>query len=255
MNLPHVEVVIPSKKRAQVVPRAMAMFPDPIIMVDEIEYDHYRAVLGDKVRIRTHPSLPGLPEIRQHIMDTTEAEVVFQCDDDVLSCWALPGDRKRRLRDPQAIYQLLQTTALCAKEAGTICFYYNAVPDIRKFKPTLPFMLAGHFGGWVQGFWREEFNQHIRYDPAIRLRQYLDVSARVLIKYRLMWCDSRFGFYVGTHMVSAGGMSGVNRTPEAIAADMALLKARYGDAVDATEEGQLMSKLDVRKLMRRKGQK
>jgi hypothetical protein len=57
------------------------------------------------------------------------------------------------------------------------------------------------------GFWREEFNRHVRFDPTIQ-HAGIDATMRILHRYRIVWCDMRFCFVPGPHMVSPGGLAG-----------------------------------------------
>lgn len=188
---PKIEVVIASRKREVIVANAIRLYHDPIVCVDEVEEQSYRAMLETvmperTIRFLTHPSINGIGHIRQFIMEKVEADVVFQADDDVHGVSAMPGMRARKIDDPDRIAEIIRNTAINCREAGTIFFWYLPKPDPRWYKPQTPFTLASICGGWVQGFWREEFNRHIKYDRKLTCKWNVDISAQVLTQYRLI---------------------------------------------------------------------
>ena len=221
------EVVIPSRQRSHLIPRAMSHFIDPIICVDEKEADTYQKALGKDVRIITHPGY-HLPRIRQHIMDTVEADVIFQCDDDLKMVKALPGNLPHRLRDPEKIREVIMNAAMNAREAGTILFAFEENLSSKWYSPHRPFRLHGQIVGCNCGLWREEFNRHVRYDPTIR-RENVDLVMRTIIKYRFTWVDTRYAFVPGPHVVSK--TCGIKSTTDSIDIANQQIVERYGDQV------------------------
>ena len=63
------QVVIPSRKRSGMVHKAMSLFRNPLVCVDEAEADEYRKVVPEK-QLWLHPSsVNTLQTIRQWILD------------------------------------------------------------------------------------------------------------------------------------------------------------------------------------------
>ncbi|HEY4491227.1 MAG TPA: hypothetical protein VI958_04460, partial [Acidobacteriota bacterium] len=92
-----IQVVIPSRGRSSSVGKAAALFLDPIICVDEIEFDDYRKAVPH-LKLLAHPKeVNVLQTIRQWILDNVKAQVIFQCDDDVHNVYSMVGYRVRKI--------------------------------------------------------------------------------------------------------------------------------------------------------------
>jgi hypothetical protein len=225
-----VQVVIPSRKRSHMVGKAAALFVDPIVCIDEDELGEYKRKEPALCYV-THPSkFNTLQLIRQWILDNIKEDVIFQCDDDVHKVWSLVGHRQRRIRDPLVVQDIILNAALNCREAGTVMFFFSHTSDPRQCRSPHPFLLVSQPVGNAMGFWRKEFNEKIRFDPAIQ-HGGLDAAMRCLFHYRIVWCDTRFCFQPGPHMTLEGGLAGV-RTAAGMDYDDAILKKRYGDAID-----------------------
>jgi hypothetical protein len=231
-------VVIPSKGRADLVGRAARLFTAPIVAVDESEESEYRR-LNPGLKIIAHRGFKWLPQIRQWILDTVKSDVIFQCDDDIKGFCCVVGYRRRRIEDPQTIEAIIRNSASNCLEAGTILFFFQHHPDVRKDNVFRPFVFTKTPVGCAQGYWREAFNKEIRYDSRIKTKANLDIALRVMFKRRIIWCDERFGFRNDSHITLKGGLS-TYRTPEMMQEDIAILKRRFGDAINLQQfdEGQ-----------------
>ena len=155
--------------------------------------------------------------------------MIFQCDDDVHSLYALPGHKVRRIRDPDVVEDVLWNAALNSRDAGTVMFWFAHTPNPIQCDSCKPFRLVSQPVGCAMGIWRKPFNKQIRFDPDIQ-HAGLDAAMRCLYHYRIVWCDSRFSFLPGPHMTAEGGLSGI-RTAEGIEQDDELLMRRYGKAL------------------------
>jgi hypothetical protein len=230
VSWPSLSVAIPSKGRADIVGRAARLFVDPIVCVDECEEKEYRRQ-NPKLRIITHRGFKWLPEIRQWILNTLKTDVVFQCDDDITGFCCVVGQRRRKIEDSETIEAIIRNAAVNCYEAGTILFFFQHHPDVRKDNVFRPFVLTKTPVGCAQGYWREAFNKEIRYDPTIKTKANLDIALRVMVKRRITWCDERFGFENPSHIALRGGLS-TYRTTEMMKQDIAILKKRFGSALE-----------------------
>jgi hypothetical protein len=226
---PRLEIVIPSRHRTQLIRRAVAFHRDPIVCVDEEEVKDYKAVLPH-TRLLAHPSeVNTLQRIRQWILDHVEADIIFQMDDDIKRVECMVGHQTRKLTDPADIEAIIWNAALNCQQAGTIFFFFAQVSNPITFQSWKPFKFVTPPVGCAMGFWREAFNRHIRFDPTIQ-HAGIDATMRILHRYRIVWCDMRFCFVPGPHMVSPGGLAGI-RTADGIEIDDERLRRRYGQAI------------------------
>jgi hypothetical protein len=238
------EIVIPSHARPRLAATAAALFPDPLICVARDEEKSYRGVLP-RARIIAHPNIKGLPNIRQWIMDTVKADAVFMVDDDIYECRSLVPMPPHQVEDPEAVFEIVRNCALNAREAGTICFWFLPKSDPRIYHCDYPFQLTGTYKGWVQGFWRKEFNEHIRFDSNIKIKANIDVSLRIARRYKFLWCDCRYAFNPAAHMNAAGGLSS-QRTEAALEADYAYLRKKFGAVIQIDHKAKLENKIRLR---------
>jgi len=238
------EIVIPSHGRPRLAAAAAALFPSPLLVVAKNEEKGYATVLP-KARIAAHPNVKGLPMIRQWIMDNVDADAIFMVDDDIFECRSMTPTPPHVIEDPEDVLAIVRNCALNAREAGTICFWFLPKADPRFYHCDYPFQLTGTYKGWVQGFWREEFNKHIRFDPRIRIKANIDISLRIARRYKFLWCDCRYAFNPRPHMTTAGGLSAV-RTEAALAADYEVLRQKFGAAIQIDHKGKLENRLSVR---------
>ena len=224
-----IQVVIPSRGRSASVGKAAALFLDPIICIDETEFDDYRKA-APHLRLLAHPKeVNVLQTIRQWILDNVKAPVIFQCDDDVHNVYSMVGYRVRKITDPRDIQAIIYHAALNCRDAGTILYFFAHVRNPVEFLTPQPFRFVSPPVGCAMGIWRREFNRNIRFAPGFQ-HAGLEAALRIMHKYRIIWCDTRFCFQPNTHLSAPGGLSGL-RTADGLAHDDALLKKRFGDAI------------------------
>lgn len=219
------KVVIPSKGRSQtILEESLVLFPEALVTVDEAEVDDYLKVLPES-QVVAHPGrkeLPNLASIHNWIHEHIEAESIVTADDDMLSVTCLVGWRPRRYRDPVVVRQLLESSAICARDAGCGMFGYNLSPSPKFFKPDTPFRLnvgIGQVHGYIRG-------HGLRWDQQLQFFGDMDVTLSSLIKHRIIWSDQRW-LFVGRRLTNAGGLSG-QRSMEAYAAAQARVDEKWG---------------------------
>jgi hypothetical protein len=227
---PKIQVVIPSRRRSDIVGKAAKLFHDPIVCVDESEVAEYKRKVPH-LKILPHPSeVNVLQRIRQWILDNVKADVIFMCDDDVHNVYSMVGYRVRPIENLNDIERIIYNAAMNCRDAGTILFFFAHTRNPVEFRTQAPFRFVSPPVGCAMGYWREEFNRNIRHDPGIQ-HAGLDAALRIMAgKYRVIWCDTRFCFQPRTHLTATGGLAGL-RTAEGIAKDDALLQKRFGNAV------------------------
>ena len=124
------QVVIPSRKRVESCKKTIRLFHDPIVTVAESEMSDYASLLCEVV---SHPDdLVGCGPIRQWILDNFGGNTIFMADDDISHVWCLLGtSRKRAIRDPVAIMQILENAEMIARAIGAHVFGFNQAWDVR----------------------------------------------------------------------------------------------------------------------------
>jgi hypothetical protein len=215
----HCRIIIPSRQRADTLTqKALRLFPDATICVHKREAAAYRRVVpADQLLLH---NVEGLGIIRQWILDHVPDEVVVMADDDISMLYSLAGVRARRLDDPLAARQLLETTAACAKAAGARIFGFNQ-GDIRKFLPQKPFSFNTWVGGLIGIIGRE-----LRYDPRLRLHDDVDLCLQSLLQHRILWQDQRF-LFSHVRFTGAGG-NAASRSQAQHDEEIAYLRRKWG---------------------------
>jgi hypothetical protein len=214
-----VRIIIPSRGRSATLrQKALRLFPDATVCVHQQDVPAYRQILpADQLLVH---DVEGLGIIRQWILDHVEDETVVMADDDISMLYSLAGVRARRLDDPQVAYDVLETTALCAKAAGARVFGFNQ-GDIRKFLPQKPFVLSGWVGGLIGIIGRAT-----RYDPVCKLHDDIDFCLQSLQRDRIIWQDQRF-LFSHIRFAGAGGNAG-SRSKAQHDSEIAYLRRKWG---------------------------
>jgi hypothetical protein len=230
-----VTVYIPSRGRPN-CRNTTRLFPAPILFIAESEADVYRAQ-NPGVKVLTHPdSMIGMARKRQWLWDHCETEALFMVDDDIPGLAALVGNTQRSIKDPRAVQDVLAVTAQCAKDAGTVLFGFQHTADTRHFQAMSPFGFRGFIDGCAMGLVGRD--KRIRFDVRLTCSLDIDISLQVLLHRRILWRDSRFGFYHYNTLrgtARGGGMAGL-RTADSVAQDARLLMEKWGSALDISRE-------------------
>lgn len=221
-------IVIPSRKRVESCRVAAALVPCADVCVAESEKGDY-AEFGK--RLSTHPDeVTGMAAIRTWILDHWDEECVVTFDDDVSRLVCLVGRRPRNIVDPAAVLRVLLNSAAIAKQIGAPLFGYAVTANILSFSPYDPFAFLKAFGP-VLGF----VGRRIYPDPHLNHSTDADMALQALLKYRIVWQDTRFCF---EHKIMTN--SGGNRhfiTIDKWRADQKYLKRKWGVYVKEQTSG------------------
>jgi hypothetical protein len=216
-------IVIPSRRRADLIQRALRLFPDSIVCVGEGEQHDYRAVCPN---ILVHPdNVTGIGPLRTWILQNVPDETVLMVDDDVSHLVTVTGLVKRRIEDAATVRNVVEHVALCAKDAGVSLFGFNQSFDVRKYQPFQPFKIRTWVGGLVGVIGR-----NVMPNVNLRLRHDIDWSLRAIARDRMVWIDDRFGF-VHQRFVGSGG-NAVSRSKERDEQELRYLKDTWRGAVN-----------------------
>jgi hypothetical protein len=222
------KVVIPSRKRVESCRVAAALVPFADVCVAEGEKEDYAEFGG---RLTTHPDeVTGMAAIRTWILDNYNHDCVVTFDDDVFRLVCMVGHRPRNITDPAAVFRILYNSASIAKDIGAPLFGYAITANILGFFPYDPFAFLKAFGP-VLGF----VGRRIYPDPQLNHSTDADMALQALLKYRIVWQDTRFCF---EHKIMTN--SGGNRhfiTTEKWAADQKHLKRKWGPYIKEQVSG------------------
>lgn len=217
-------VVIPSRRRAGRISKAMRMLPDAVVTVDEREEEEYRRLWGD--RVVPHPPLDGIAAIRQWILDNFDDEVLVMCDDDLDCVQPLPtlpgGRRTSRIVDPRDVMQILDNASSIAQEIRAPMFGFSRSSNPTNYHPHQIFGFTTFIQGIV-GF----VGRPVRYDLKLKMSfEDLDIVMSALLKGRFVFVDLRFAWqFVMTR--NTGGLSEVRDLAQ-INAESDYVKRKWG---------------------------
>lgn len=188
------QVVVPSRGRShRIGEETLALFPEAMVSVDESEMDDYRQTVPD-AQLLPHPGraeLKNLSAIRNWIIDNAPAaDALLMVDDDILGFRAVVGWRVRTTRDPATIAAVVESTAVCARDAGAKLFGFSQLRNPSFFRPFRPIRL----NSWVGGIFGLVEGHGLRFDLELPLHDDVDLSLQSLMKHRIVWADLRWCF-------------------------------------------------------------
>lgn len=242
-------VVIPSRKRAALLQQnALPLFPDAYVCVHESEINDYRAIMPDN-RLICHNAV-GLPAIRNFVLDWAGNGPVLMCDDDICAMVVNLGTYNKTIVDPNAIMTVVENTAAVADGFGAKLFGWGFSPHPVACKCLAPYQMYRAVSS-VYGV----FPNVLRYDPKVRARDDVDYCLQHLLRYRVVVSDCRFIFVSREpRMRSIIGGNAYAHSSEAMADEVAYLKAKWGNAVKfstsngATSKGRVQFTINVRRM-------
>jgi hypothetical protein len=196
------EVWIPSKERAENMPKIKGMFPDAIICVHESEYDDYK---NCGLKVETH-DLDKLNLIRNHIIEKCQADCLFTLDDDLKCVWNNIGKSRFRKTDPDFIWQMIENSHRICEDLDIGVFSWPGMVNLMLLDPNYrPVRFTGLiYGGFgVRGTartrqWKTEFGP----------RSDLNFTLETLRDDRICFCDIRFSWDFGLVGTGKGGGTG-----------------------------------------------
>jgi len=210
------------------MPLMLQLLPDAKVIVAASERSDYLAVVPRR-QLLTHDELPTLSDIRNHINGTMQEQCVVMVDDDLNGVMPLIARKKKVLRDPELIFQIVENSHRICEDLDLGLFCYTRSPNTVMMEPECkPFRLVGPamsaFG--VRGPARER-----HFDPEMANCEDFDFSLQAALADRIMLCDMRFYFDFGRIFTGVGGNAG-KMTAERIETALAALKRKWGEFVD-----------------------
>lgn len=203
----NIQVVCLSRRRElTILKHTLALMPYAHVTVEDDEMDAYAQAGVPEEQLVPHPHFETLAELRNWINLTFPSEFVIQVHDDLRYLRSIVGWRPRYYRDPYVIAQLLERTAICARDAGCFLFGFGNIaagpPNYNKMKP---FRLNGYVRnviGFVEG-------HGLEWDPATIGHHDVDIALQSFVKHRIVWRDERWVFddvRLGSNKGGAQGM-------------------------------------------------
>ena len=218
------QVVIPSKSRVEDCRRALQLFPDTIVVVNETQEEMYKE-LG--VPLLCHPSdLFGIGPLKNWILDNLEARELLLVDDDVYQVRSPVGSptKSHVIRDAETIRLLVENTAEIARGAGAPVFGFDqSGGDTRKYRPQDPIKFSGWVGA-VMGI----IGRSVRFDPELRMRADIDFCLSAQLKHRIIVVDGRYSFIHRKRWTYPGGNS-QSRSGKRNQWELEYLQKKWGD--------------------------
>lgn len=219
-------IIIPSRRRPQNVARMNALFPRALWCVDRQDFRDYKL---HKNQALIHPDdVLGPAKKKQWVLDHVDDEVVFLVDDDIKFLFCNVGLVGRRITEPESIQRILDNTLELARGFQTPLFGYAKHADVRKYNPSKPFNLAT----WVSTA-MGIVGRPVRFTDRMVARADVDLSLRVLEKFRIVLSDERFAF-ASDRFTNTGGAATV-RTQASDRSDLLYLKREWGPYVSFKE--------------------
>lgn len=218
-------IVVPSRHRADNLPRLAQLLPGCTVFVHESERAAYEAQACGQVEIATHAITNGIGPIRNAVLDVFDEDCIVMIDDDLMGVVPLLAKRQRRVTDPRIIRQVIESGHHAAADLnlGVFCWSRDSNPigrdnvgnPVRLLAP-----IANSFG--IRGPARRR-----RFDAGLRIGEDFDFTMQTLLHDRVVLCDCRWYFDHGPVYSGTGGTSGTYRD-EDVAAVAGRLRERWG---------------------------
>lgn len=225
-------IVIPSRKRPQNVKRVLGLLPNATVCVAKSEADDYRCVVPKK-QLLLHDDLAGLVRIRNWLNETIQEDCLVQIDDDLRLVAALIGKR-RKIRDPSTIQQIIENAHRITADLDIGCFCWSRTqntvllrPEYRPVRFVQP--VSSSFG--LRGAARKR-----KFRPEFEGRADFDFTMQTLLDDRILYCDTRFHFDHGRIFSGLGGNVGLIGS-EQFANAGALLTKKWGRFISRKAPG------------------
>jgi hypothetical protein len=220
-----VKIVIPSHKRATRV-RTSSVVANAAICVPKAQADLYKRC-NPGIEVVQHPDdVIGLARKRDWIVK--HFKNVFMLDDDIDGMRRLYSDREdATLVEPLLAYDIIQATALAAKEAGAFLYGFSHSPTPVSFNSLNPIKLTGYVTGCAHGVLE---GSKLWYNPEIICNEDYWISLLNAYHHRMLYKDTRYYFDQKDTFVNAGGLAEF-RNVDAERKDFELLHRTFGDAV------------------------
>jgi hypothetical protein len=242
--VPSLRVVIPSRRRIEILQRSsIHFFPYATITVAEEEMDDYTQAFPE-AEIVPHPDdVVGVSPTKQWILDNFDDEAICIVDDDIYKVIGLIGIRPIEYHDPLDVLQIIQNAANVAFGTGAPIFGFTQVwADPRKFRAFDPFSFTSWTGSII-GF----VGRDLRYDPKLHLRGDVDICLQALKTHRITFQDQRFSFMMRDRIGTPGG-GAVTRSSERDQFEIDYLHKKWGKHLEyRLGKGQYTCSVHVRR--------
>lgn len=233
-------IVIPSRKRAFLMPKVRTLLPTATITVDESEMTEYAKVVPLECLV-PHPPLPSITVIRNWILDTFTEPCIVMADDD-FEFVKVFGRTMRSLYRSADILQLIENQVQVATDLniGVFGWYPSLVLSSNYFVNdpiNVSKSLLGVFG--IRGAARLR-----RFDPKAVGRADIDWFLQAMREDRIVLCDQRFHFSVGINGKTQGGALGlITEQHRKEATDY--LRGKWGPFITLMKKGEKVRLGDV----------
>lgn len=225
-----IPVLIASHKRAGTITTHKKV-ANSIICIPESQYSEYRERCPD-TEIVCHPdSVIGLSWKRQWMFD--HFGDAFHLDDDLMFAKRIytESGEKDKLT-PTEIYDLIQSTACTAKQAGVYIFGYNTSGKPFTYSSLAPIQVSGYINTCAFGLFK---GSKLFFRPEQRYQEDYWLSGLNAYYNRKIWRDNRFYFHFGETWVGAGGLAEF-RNLETLEATLNELQGFFGKEVIAVRK-------------------
>ena len=164
------------------------LFPNAVITCPESQVEDYRKTVENE--IIPHPDyIIGLGLLRNWVMEKFKEEIIVMVDDDVVNLSIIGRAYRRVIETPEIIQEVVENTAVCAKDMGARVFGFNQCWDTRKYQANKPFLFNKLVGG-VIGI----IGKDLTFDATKKYKVDGDFCLESLRKDRIIWTDSRYSF-------------------------------------------------------------
>lgn len=216
--------VILSRGRAEAI-STHKLVENVVLVVPRSEFNDYKKTTKLPKIVKAPDDIHGAGPVRNWILRHFKEKVVVMFDDDITHMTVATHEHCCRISDPEIIDTVIETTAVCAMDAGCKFFGFDQKGgDVRKFKNNKPFILNGYAGG-VMGF----IGRDLYLDENVRLHDDADFGLQQMLINRIIWKDDRFGF-AQKRFCNSGGNS-LYRTKAANDQEMKYLRVKWGDHI------------------------
>jgi len=234
MTLPQpdeVRIVIPSRKREQwIADRTFGLFPSALVCVEDSEAEAYAKFVPED-HILQHPVLKSYGEIYNWILANVPDETIFIPDDDIVAFHSMVGNRSVKYQDPADLLQIIINAANTTKAVGAHQWGFNMSPRPQTFNPFDPIKFTGVCRG-ASGV----IGKELGHEPQISLLGDAEFSLKQMLKYRIVYIDTRFYVETVDFLTQAGGNTAF-RSEERLAREHNYLKKIWGKYITTGNMG------------------
>ena len=215
-------IVIPSRTRPQLMKNLLEKIPTATIVVHESEKQEYAKVVPKK-QLKTHNAY-GIASIRQWILDNFNEKTIVMVDDDFNAIYCNVGSKQRKYTDWQSIKQVIENSINITRDLGISLFTWERRANPMWFKPHDPIQFVEGYALSACGINTKE----IKFDQNLSMgMEDTDYALQTLLKYRVIYTDTRFYWDFGVVGRNSGGLQGI-RTKQNMTSGLKYFKQKWG---------------------------